>query len=414
MNMKIIAQIFVIIMLLTSAIPLVCAQAQFKADLNVTSNVASDVATFGAAEDATEDFDLKYDEPQPPIGPVYTYIRAYFYYPNSTYTPPGPPATATSSIFTELTTSYIALGNILEWPLKVDYRNATVGFTNITIAWNLSEVPEEYLVSLYTEGEVINMRESSSYTVNTSKSSESYEFNITAAKKMISPIITNITVTNITNNSATVTWDTNEISDSLVKYGIESGNYTHQEYNSTNVISHSLSLTNLSAGVKYYYVVNSTNLSGSSNQGIEYDFTTKIPLVLDTGKPANPYPSIFGTHNGTIKPNQTIEVSTLYTYPCAGTGGHTEYAMIWNKTIGECAVAEWNGYIGDYHNISFNKTLTLNEGVIYNYTIRTGSYPQIIHETPFNATGGTITCDKFIDANGKVYCDWIPAIKLWI
>ena len=136
--------------------------------------------------------------------------------------------------------------------------------------------------------------------------------------------------------------------------------------------------------------------------------------IFDTKAPANPYPSICGMHNGTIKTNQTIAVKKLYTYPCSGTGGHTEYAMIWNKTIGECAVAEWNGYIGDYHNISFNKTLTLEEGVIYNYTIRTGSYPQIIHESPFNATGGEITCTKFTDANGKEYNDWIPAIKLFL
>ena len=41
--------------------------------------------------------------------------------------------------------------------------------------------------------------------------------------------------------------------------------------------------------------------------------------VFDTGSPANPYPSISGTHNGTITPNQTITVSKLYTYPCSGT-----------------------------------------------------------------------------------------------
>jgi hypothetical protein len=37
----------------------------------------------------------------------------------------------------------------------------------------------------------------------------------------------------------------------------------------------------------------------------------------------------------------------------------------------------------------------------YNYTIRTGSYPQIIHEPSWNATGGVITCEEFVDANGK-------------
>ena len=46
--------------------------------------------------------------------------------------------------------------------------------------------------------------------------------------------------------------------------------------------------------------------------------------IFDTGAPANPYPSISGTHYGTIMPNQTITVNKLYTYPCKGTGGHTE------------------------------------------------------------------------------------------
>jgi hypothetical protein len=52
--------------------------------------------------------------------------------------------------------------------------------------------------------------------------------------------------------------------------------------------------------------------------------------VFDTGKGS--YPSISGTHNGTITLNQTISVSTLYSYPCPGTGGHTEYAKIYNES----------------------------------------------------------------------------------
>ncbi len=137
-----------------------------------------------------------------------------------------------------------------------------------------------------------------------------------------------------------------------------------------------------------------------------------VMRTFDTKQPQNPYPSISGAHNGTIKPKETIEVSTLCTYPCPGTGGHTEYARIWNNNTGLNATATWKGYVGDWHNISFNPSFTLIANKTYNYTIITGSYPQIIHETPFNATGGTITCDEFIDANRRVYYDWIPAIRL--
>ena len=133
--------------------------------------------------------------------------------------------------------------------------------------------------------------------------------------------------------------------------------------------------------------------------------------IFDTGAPTNPYPSIAGTHNGTITTNVDITVSKLYTYPCPSTGGHTEYVKIWNSS-GWNATAYWNGYQSAWHTISFNKPFTLFANETYNFTIRTGSYPQIIHEPSFNATGGKITCTNFTDANGVIHYGWIPAIRL--
>jgi parallel beta-helix repeat protein len=123
--------------------------------------------------------------------------------------------------------------------------------------------------------------------------------------------------------------------------------------------------------------------------------------VFDTGYSFNPYPSIFGMHNGTITPTSDISVNTMYTYPCTGTGGHTEYVRLRGSGIDEDA--SWTGYGGDWHNITFDKTFTLVKGEAYNYTIRTGSYPQIIHASgEYEAEkGGNITCTKFTDANGK-------------
>ncbi len=130
---------------------------------------------------------------------------------------------------------------------------------------------------------------------------------------------------------------------------------------------------------------------------------------FDTGE--GTYPGISGTHNGTIKPNQTVTVSRLYTYPCVGTGGHTEYAKIWNSTLDVIAI--WDGYKGDWHNISFNDTFTLFANETYNYTIITGSYPQIHHTDALPTSNGWINCTEFVDANGKKYNDGIPAIKLF-
>jgi len=138
-------------------------------------------------------------------------------------------------------------------------------------------------------------------------------------------------------------------------------------------------------------------------------------LSFDTKAPANPYPSIFGIHNGTIEPIHDVIVYKLYTYPCPGTGGHSEYVRIWRT--GEIDVnVSWAGYTDDWHNISFISPFILKAGETYNYTLRTGSYPQIhhTHTSSLETEDGTITCEEFIDANTKVHnTNWIPAIKLF-
>ena len=144
--------------------------------------------------------------------------------------------------------------------------------------------------------------------------------------------------------------------------------------------------------------------------------TTKVITVysraiFDCGEPKNPYPSIMGVHRGTIKPYHTVIATKLYTYACEGTGGHTEYARIWNETWE--ANATWEGYAGDWHNITFDKTVVLLAGESYFYEIRTGSYPQIHHTNALLTANGWINCTEFKDTNGRVYYDWIPAIKLF-
>jgi len=153
-----------------------------------------------------------------------------------------------------------------------------------------------------------------------------------------------------------------------------------------------------------------TAYDATDNSGNASVIVTGIKRRFDTGN--GTYPSIAGKHNGTITPSCDIGVSKLYTYSCPGTGGHTNYARIWNSTLD--VNATWNGYNGDWHDITFNKTFVLCENETYNYTIRTGSYPQIHHTDELDVASGTgtITCDKFIDANGKSYTNWIPAIKL--
>jgi hypothetical protein len=124
------------------------------------------------------------------------------------------------------------------------------------------------------------------------------------------------------------------------------------------------------------------------------------------------YPSMPGTHSGTIKPTTNITVTTLYTYACPGTGGHSKSVELYENGA-LLASGMWNGYGSDWHNITLTTPVNLQLGHTYNYTIVTASYPQIIHAESKAVTGGTITCTGFEDANGREYENWIPAIKLY-
>ena len=98
------------------------------------------------------------------------------------------------------------------------------------------------------------------------------------------PVMTNISAISITKDSATIIWETDEPSDSMVKYGIQSGNYTETAYNASDVIYHSIVLTGLIKNTTYYYVVNSTDPSNNSAQSVEHSFKTFDEIIISIGE----------------------------------------------------------------------------------------------------------------------------------
>lgn len=159
----------------------------------------------------------------------------------------------------------------------------------------------------------------------------------------------------------------------------------------------------------FNYTVNETEI----NDGGIFDFNISLAaptaIIFDTGQ--GTYPSIMGIHEGNFTPKCNITVHQIYTYSCAGTGGHSERVIFRDETGDTEIDVNWTGYQGDYHNITVPGVMLL-ENHVYNYTITTASYPQIIHNQTCEKDYGIMTCTRFVDANGREYDNWIPAIRL--
>ncbi len=94
------------------------------------------------------------------------------------------------------------------------------------------------------------------------------------------PLISNISSSFIVANSAIISWDTNELSNSQIEYGLSSG-YGFQTGLFPNLINyHVINLSNLSSTIVYHYRVISTDANG--NKAVSGD---KTFITLAGGNP---------------------------------------------------------------------------------------------------------------------------------
>lgn len=270
------------------------------------------------------------------------------------------------SAYVQFTPAIVTSGyyNIYEWhPQRSDASsnvpiiiNFTGGSTNIGLnqqinagSWNFLG---QYFFASGTSGNarVTDAIPEPTAMVTADAIKFSYVFSPTPA------VISAIATTNLSSNSVTITWNTDLASDSAILFG-PSTNYTSTVSNSTQLITHSLTLTGLAPGNTYHYAVAST--VPNAQQSISSDLTFSTPpagvsatLIID-----NPNASITGTWStGTSSPDK---FGADYRFKNGGNGSsYVQFA----PTI--LAPAQYRVY--EWHPQGSNRTT--NAPYVINYT----------------------------------------------
>jgi Purple acid Phosphatase, N-terminal domain len=184
-----------------------------------------------------------------------------------------------------------------------------------------------------------------------------------SANVVAGPVVTGVSSINITNSGATVVWSTNVAANSQVEYGTSAVYGSMTTLDSTQVTSHSVVLSGLSAGTTYHFRVH----SGSSASG-DFTFTTSgtgaapaISAVSATGVVSNAATITWSTD---IAANSQVEYGTTTAY---GTSSTLDGALVTSHSEPLTGLSASTTYHFRVHSgtaVSADNTFTTPSGTI--------------------------------------------------
>lgn len=147
------------------------------------------------------------------------------------------------------------------------------GFSDLTEAFHV-EGNEGDIVSFYVDDTLT----SQTATWTTGGLNDDFSTYLNLTFDMTSPVISSVSTSSITETQVTISWNTNENSNSKVNYG-ETTLLGNSKLDSSFVTEHTVTITDLQAGTKYYFEVvsydYSENIITDDNSGNCYSFTTE-------------------------------------------------------------------------------------------------------------------------------------------
>lgn len=119
----------------------------------------------------------------------------------------------------------------------------------------------------------VKSTDDSSNTVTDTNGGSYYSFKTT--QDLTAPVISSVATPVISHGSVVITWQTDELADTWVEYGLNSGSYNFSTTrDSTLSIGHVATLTGLSRQTTYYYRVTSRDAQSNSSTSAERSVTT--------------------------------------------------------------------------------------------------------------------------------------------
>jgi hypothetical protein len=166
---------------------------------------------------------------------------------------------------------------------QVEY-GTTAGYGNSTSPDSAMVTMHSQALSGLTANTLYHYRVKSKDGAGNLATSGDYTFTTTGSPDSTAPTISAVSGSGISGTGISITWTTNEASDSQIEYGATTGYGSSTPLNSTMVTSHSLALGGLTPSTLYHYRVKSKDAAGNLTVSEDFTFTTtKGGSERDTG-----------------------------------------------------------------------------------------------------------------------------------
>ena len=227
------------------------------------------------------------------------------------------------------------------------------------------------------------------------------------------PVVSNVQATGASSNSATITWTTDEISNSQVEYGATTSYGSSSTLDPNLVNNHSQAISGLSPDTTYNYRVKSRDGSNNLVTSNNFTFTT---AALDTTAPAV---SITAPTGGTVTNTVTLSANASDDMAVAGVQFRVDGTNAGNEDTSSPYSVSWtsNSVANGNHTITAvardtSSNTTTSSTVTVNVQ-NTGTGGGLVGAWSFNeGTGATVSDTSGLGNIGSVFqATWYTAGK---